>query len=408
MTDEHGNAITGAQANARAMQLLGDKISGQADAAANTFGGHLSELKAHFEDMAANLGAKYGPAITAVGTAMAGVGAVFQAAPAIMGILSAAWDALTAAEYASMLPYVAIIAGLALIGVAVYELVTHWSEVWGAIQAATAAVWQWIVDHWPLLLDIILGPIGIAAGLVIQHWNDIVGAAQAVWNWISDNWPLLLAILLGPFAVAALEVKNHWNDIVDFFSGLPGRIVSAIGDVASLLFGKGAEIFQSLINGITSLLGAVPDIPGAVLRAVGNLASLLYQAGRDVIQGLIDGIGSMAGALASKVKDAVGGLVSGAKGLLGIGSPSKVFAEIGMNVMQGYAAGMQAQQSYVGTTMATLLLPTTMPVAPTAPPTPPPRASGPAVHIENATFTTDADIDLLLRRAAWAMQTRAA
>ena len=46
---------------------LSTKLTGQATAAASTFGGKLDELKAKFEDQVATLGQKYGPALTAAG-----------------------------------------------------------------------------------------------------------------------------------------------------------------------------------------------------------------------------------------------------------------------------------------------------------------------------------------------------
>jgi phage-related protein len=381
-----GNTSRSVHDSAAAMAELADKIRGQADASTQTWSGHVEALKAHLEDFVAGIGAKYGPAIGAIGSAMAGVGAVFQAAPAIIGLVSAAWDALTAAEYAAMLPYVLIIAGLAAIGVAIYELVTHWSVIWGAIKEAAAAVWQWIVDHWPLLLGVLLGPFGLAVGIIIQYWDQIKEAAEDVIGAITATW----------------------DNFIGFLTGIPGRILSAVGDMGKLLYGAGKDVIQGLIDGIAALLGSLPDVPGAIVKAVGDLSKLLYNAGRDVIQGLIDGVKSMAGAVGDAVKDAVGGLVGGAKHLLGIGSPSTLFADIGHNVMLGFAQGINVTApAPMGAIVNAVDRMTSAPYA--AAPAPMMRgAAGPAVHIENATFATEVDVDLLMRRAAWAVQTRSA
>jgi hypothetical protein len=209
---------------------------------------------------------------------MAGLGAVFQAAPAIFGLVSAAWDALTAAEYASMLPYVLIIAGLAAIALAGYELVTHWSEIWGAIKDAAAAVWQWIVDHWPLLLEVILGPIGAAVVLVVQHWSTIKNAAMAVWQWIVDNWNRLTAIIVAPIqaAVGILQgiwdgiktgasgvwgfIKDGWNGLVDFFTGLPGRISGLFSGMWDGIWHAFRSAINTLIDGWNSLQFTTPHV----------------------------------------------------------------------------------------------------------------------------------------------------
>ena len=52
---------------------------------------------------------------------------------------------------------------------------TVWQAAWGAIKAAAVAVFNWIKSHWPLLLGILLGPIGIAAGADHQELGQDQG-----------------------------------------------------------------------------------------------------------------------------------------------------------------------------------------------------------------------------------------
>jgi hypothetical protein len=77
----HGKAAGAAGDHTAALDTLGQKLSGQASASADTFNGHLDAMKTKLEDMAASMGAKYGPAITAVGSAMAGVGGTSRPPP---------------------------------------------------------------------------------------------------------------------------------------------------------------------------------------------------------------------------------------------------------------------------------------------------------------------------------------
>jgi hypothetical protein len=128
-------------------------------------------------------------------------------------------------------------------------------------------VWQWIADHWPLLLDILLGPIGIAVGLIIKHWSEIKAGVMDAWQWIVDHWPLLLAIITGPIGVAVLAIAKNWdsikagaqdaidfvkrifNDVVSFFTGLPGRVAG----IWSALFGGAQNAASSAFHGIADL-----------------------------------------------------------------------------------------------------------------------------------------------------------
>ena len=68
----------------------------------------------------------------------------------------------------------------------------------------------------------------------------------------------------------------------------------------------------------------------------------LRQAGADLVEGLKQGIAnawdSLANWLRGKIEDLIGGVLAA----LGIGSPSKVFAEIGENMMRGLKLGLEA------------------------------------------------------------------
>ena len=58
-----------------------------------------------------------------------------------------------------------------------------------------------------------------------------------------------------------------------------------------------------------------------------------------IVRGLWDGISSMVGWIKDKVDGFVDGLVGGVKGVLGINSPSLVFAGIGENMGEGIGVG---------------------------------------------------------------------
>jgi phage-related protein len=294
------------------MKELSAKLSGQASAASDTFTGHIDALKAHFEDLAAKLGAKYGPAITAVGTAMAGVGAAFQAVPAVLGLVSAAWDALTAAEYASMLPYVLIIAGIALVGVAVYELVTHWTTVWNTIKAIVMDVWHWIIDNWPILLGVLLGPIALAAALIYKFFG------KDIRQWVSD---------------AIGFITGAWNGLVDFFTGLPGRMAGVF-----------AHMWDSLVDAFRAVLNEIIDLWNALHFKLPKVDVLGVHIGGETIG--VPQIPHLA----------QGGLIT---------SSGLVYAHAGEAVV-------------------------------------PAGKMGPAVHIDNATFKDEADLDMLFRQAQFA------
>lgn len=113
---------------------------------------------------------------------------------------------------------VAAIAALIAIGV---MLVKNWHTIWGDIKAAVSDVWGWIKSHWPLLLQILTGPIGVAAVFIIRHWGQIKAAGMDVWNWIKAL-PGRIAGVFGaigqaissPFVAAFNLIRNAWNSTV--------------------------------------------------------------------------------------------------------------------------------------------------------------------------------------------------
>lgn len=134
----------------------------------------------------------------------------------------------------------AIVAAVALLAVGFYLL---WKHV-KVFREGMRAAWSWIKANWPLLLAVILGPIGLAVGLVIKHFAAIKEAARGVVN----------------------GIKGIFNELVTFFRGLPGRIGNWIKKVPG-------------IGLATRIAGGA----GGALHAVGGL--LHRQAGGPIPRG---------------------------------------------------------------------------------------------------------------------------
>jgi phage-related protein len=164
-------------------------------------------------------------------------------------------------------------------------------KLWSIAQAALDLV----MSANPLILIgiAIVGLVGLVVELV-KHWNDLANVAKTVFaavknavatalDWIKEHWPLLLAILLGPIALAALEIKEHWtqisngakdlvHDVTSWFGKLPGLILHALGDLGHLLYNAGKAIIQGLIDGIGSMIG---DVEHAASSVVDDIKSFL-------------------------------------------------------------------------------------------------------------------------------------
>ena len=202
----------------------------------------------------------------------------------------------------------------------------NWSEAWQNVKNIFGAVWDAIFAFF----ESIIGQIrAVVEGLGPKLWNLFTTIMSGVWN----------------------IIVSAWEGIMGFFTSLPGRILSALGSLAGLLISKGWELIEGMARGIRdnwgSVIGFLLGVPGAVLGAIGDAASWLVDAGGNVISGLLNGMKGGAKA----VYDWITGLLNGVKdkvlGFFGINSPSRMFMDIGANLMLGLREGLAAERDGV-------------------------------------------------------------
>ena len=113
----------------------------------------------------------------------------------------------------------------------------------------------------------------------------------------------------------------------------------------------GIQLIVSLVKGLAQNL---PELLRGTLALVDTIISTfldslpdIIEVGKDIVRGLWEGIKAMASWIGEKVSGFVGGLVDGVKGVLGIHSPSRVFAGIGQNMALGLGQGFEKQMQSV-------------------------------------------------------------
>lgn len=144
-----------------------------------------------------------------------------------------------------------------------------------------------------------------------------------------------------------------------------GSILVVLGllavNLAALAFGFGVVVtaVTALIAGFISLTLTITNALAGAFKSIFDYFAntSLEQMGLDLIGGLVRGITGAAGAVVSAVTGAVGGAITAAKSALGIASPSKVFAEIGMNTAAGMAQGVEGEASAVQGSLESLVTP---------------------------------------------------
>lgn len=252
----------------------------------------------------------------------------------------------------------------------------------GLIQKLPSVI-EWLAE---LPLKILAFGAAFAVLLVVKGVELLTGLLTGLINKLPDilNWFLQLPgrILNALIVVATLEIRGieiiagfivglvqKIPDLLAWFVALPGKILNWLGDVGSWLVQKGIDLIAGLWNGIKSLWPAVigwfEGLPGAVARTVAGIGTWLLQAGKDLIQGFVNGIESLPGLVTGAITKIVTGPIHTAESILHIHSPSGVFAEIGQNVVLGFAQGLN-QTGPVASSFANLMA-VTKTFTPTAP-----------------------------------------
>ncbi|MDO3563367.1 phage tail tape measure protein [Ralstonia pseudosolanacearum] len=190
------------------------------------------------------------------------------------------------------------------------------------------------------MLHILFGKLGVTGGVLSGVLRGLAGAFSVVMRAVAVLGRVLLmnpiGLLVTAIAVAAYLIYRYWEPISEFFSGLWQQVKTAfdggIAGVSALILNwSPAGLFYAALAPVLQWFGF--DVPAK-----------FTEFGANIVQGLANGIRSAIG----WVTDAVGSVASGAiaafKSLLGIHSPSRVFAELGGFTMAGLGEGLTRGQ----------------------------------------------------------------
>lgn len=157
------------------------------------------------------------------------------------------------------------------------------------------------------------------------------------------------------------SAKSAGEAIAPVVAGLAvafGVVAAAVVGFVGALTATGAA-FLAIPVAIQYAAQALGGIFGEAIKSlVAFLSSVsLSEIGGNMMQGLADGITGAAGRVISAITGAVGGAIQSAKDLLGIASPSKVFAAIGGNTAEGFAVGVDDGADAAQESLAAMVAP---------------------------------------------------
>jgi hypothetical protein len=289
---------------------LNSETGGSAAAAGKTLQGQLNITKETFKNLAAQI-----------------VSAVLPAVTDFAKIVSRATTFLSEHQKVAKILFVALGAlSVVLLTIsASLKIATAATTIWSAAtKLATAA--QWLLNAAltanPIGVVIVaLAALGVAMVLAYTKIKIFREGVQEAWTWIKDHWPLILGIMAGPVGLAVEQIIVHRNRLVQVFGALPGMIAGALGDLRAFFFHQIIDKFTGAIDdGVKAVKRAISNLFGKVIDWVKDVlginspSTVFHEMGRQSVQGFINGVGSMAGVLKKAVVGMVESLPSKALG----------------------------------------------------------------------------------------------
>ena len=204
-----------------------------------------------------------------------------------------------------------------------------------------------LIDNLPLLIDAAVQLItALVMGLGSALPELIPAAVEAIITIVQGLLDSMDQILEAAFAIIQGLAEGLLNALPELIDALPEiimTIIDFITDNLPLIIEMGIELTVQLafglIKAIPQLVAKLPEIVAAIVTGLGKAVGAVFEIGKNIVTGLWEGIKSLGSWIADKVSGFFSGIIDGAKSLLGIHSPSTVFAGIGENMGLGIGMG---------------------------------------------------------------------
>lgn len=280
--------------------------------------------------------------------------------------------------------------GLKAVAGPVFEAIgTVIGNVWNGVKTVTQAVWTFIKTWiWPVVQGIgafIKDVFIVLAAVLVTIWRGISTVITTVWNAIVNFLRPIVQTISSVITTAVNFIRGVWERVWGAISGFFQRVWTAMVAVYSPIINSIRQTISNVVNSIRStwerVWGAVSGfftgvwngmkhacstaihwiadkvggIKDKVTAPFRNAANWLKDAGKQIISGLWNGIGDKARWLKDKIIGLGHQVVNWAKGVLGIHSPSRVFADqVGRYIPAGMALGITRNLSPVQQAMDTM------------------------------------------------------
>jgi TP901 family phage tail tape measure protein len=191
------------------------------------------------------------------GVIAAGLASLAAIAPAT-AFGAAMTDAAISVD-ASLGPILLVIAAVAVLALAGYEIYKHWGTIanffkkaWKDVEHifddAIDFIKSHIKDFVEILIVVLTGGMALLPALIVRYWSQITN-----------------------------DVHTAWSAIINFFTGIPGKILDALSSLGGDLYKLADDAFEKVLDAFksawTDVAGWLKNLWSDIKAAIGDLAN---------------------------------------------------------------------------------------------------------------------------------------
>lgn len=220
-----------------------------------------------------------------------------------------------------------------------------------------------LLGELPKIADSILNALSAAAPIilsaaqeafmaVVQALPSVLSALvsalpkilQSVINFLVESGPKLLKQAISFLMEIVKAIPSIVSSLASNLPKIATTIFSTLASNAPRIFSAAVSMLGEIVKAIpqiaAQLVSNAPQIISGIVKGLAGGYKALFNVGKDMLKGLWEGIKSLGGWIWDKISGFFNKtIVGGIKKLLGIASPSKVFAEMGEFSAEGYIGG---------------------------------------------------------------------
>lgn len=225
-----------------------------------------------------------------------------------------------------------------------------WDAIGEYLSAKLDSIGKAISDAFDAARAVIETMVAKYLAIVTEAWSNIFGAIDTALGKVRGVVDSVLSFVEEKTGLSMGAARQVVSDVIGaisgFFDGMKVVVSDVIGAVASLLTGDFSGAVDGMKRaaeaGLSAVMGLFAGLGRAVMDAIGNARDLLVQVGTDLIEGLRAGISKSWDAVTSWLSGLFGDIVTLAKKILGIASPSRVMRDqVGQPIAMGIVEGIR-------------------------------------------------------------------